>query len=68
VIAQAEIAVRAGDTPDTLAARLLPLEHRLLCACVALFARGRIALEDDAVWLDGARLAAPLNLAQAESA
>ena len=68
VIAQADIEVRAGDTPDTLAARLLPLEHRLLCACVALFARARIALKDDAVWLDGARLAAPLNLAQAENA
>jgi phosphoribosylglycinamide formyltransferase-1 len=66
VIAQAEIDVRAGDTPDALAARLLPLEHRLLRACVALFARGRIALQDDAVRLDGARLSVPLSLAKAE--
>jgi len=68
VIAQAHIDVRAGDTPETLAARLLPLEHRLLCACVALFARGRVVLNDDAVWLDGARLATPLSLSQAEIA
>lgn len=29
ILGQARLAIRPGDTPDTLAARLLPLEHRL---------------------------------------
>lgn len=62
VIAQAEIPVQAGDTPAMLAERLLVQEHRLLTATVALIAAGRIALVDDGVRLDGARLAAPLRL------
>ena len=32
--------VEAGDTPETLAARLLPLEHRLYPAVLRRFARG----------------------------
>ncbi len=44
VIAQVELAVEAGDTAATLAARLLPLEHRLLAVTVdALRARPRRA-------------------------
>lgn len=60
VIAQAELAVQPGDTPETLAARLLPLEHRLLTATVDLIARGRIVLGSDGVQLDGKPLRAPL--------
>jgi phosphoribosylglycinamide formyltransferase-1 len=62
VIAQAELPVHPDDTPDTLAARLLPLEHRLLTACVDSMARGRIALGSAGVELDGVPLAAPLRL------
>lgn len=62
VIAQAEIPVRAGDTPDSLAARLLEQEHRLLVASIALIAAGRVALADGLVRLDGEPLAAPLRL------
>ncbi|WP_304481861.1 phosphoribosylglycinamide formyltransferase [Oceanicella sp. SM1341] len=40
---QAVIAVEAGDTPDTLAARLLPMEHRLYPAVLARFVRGERA-------------------------
>ncbi len=61
-IAQAEIPVRAGDTPDALAERLLEKEHRLLVASVALIAAGRIALTDAGVLHEGAPLAAPLRL------
>jgi phosphoribosylglycinamide formyltransferase-1 len=62
VIAQAEIAPRSGDTPDTLAERLLPREHALLTACVAAIASGRVRYAAGAVTLDGMARAAPLRL------
>jgi phosphoribosylglycinamide formyltransferase-1 len=62
VIAQARLAVEAADTPERLAERLLPLEHRLLVATVALFAAGRLALAGRGVSLDGALRANPLAL------
>jgi phosphoribosylglycinamide formyltransferase-1 len=62
VIAQVELPVVAGDTPESLATRLLQLEHRLLVAAVGLIARGRIALRGNAVVLDGRELAVPLRL------
>lgn len=65
VIAQASIAITPDDTPETLAARLLQEEHRLLPAVVALIARGRIALRGAAVHLDGRPLAQPLQLHEA---
>jgi phosphoribosylglycinamide formyltransferase-1 len=61
VIAQIEIPVADRDTPAALAARLLPHEHRLLIACVGLLAAKRLALEGDAVVLDGRSIAAPLK-------
>jgi phosphoribosylglycinamide formyltransferase-1 len=61
VIAQVEIDVRAGDAPESLAARLLPLEHRLLAATVDLLARGRVVLGKHGVELDGKQLLAPLH-------
>jgi len=63
VIAQAELAVRAGDTPASLAERLLPREHRLLVACVDAIARGHVRLRDGRVEHDAKPLAAPLQLA-----
>ena len=62
VLAQVRIPVRPGDDTDALAARLLPREHALLCAAVALLADGRATLHPDHVELDGRRLAAPLQL------
>src|SRR5512135_337739 len=42
ILAQARVPVRPGDTPDTLAARVLEVEHRLLPAVVlAAAAAGR---------------------------
>lgn len=60
VIAHTEIAIEPGDTAERLAERLLPDEHRLLCASVELFARNRVALKDGVVQIDGRRLAQPL--------
>lgn len=62
VIAQVQMPIFAGDTPEKLAARLLPLEHRLLIACVGMLARGRIALGSGSIAVDGAALATPLQL------
>ena len=38
VIAQTRLPIESGDTPETLAARLLPLEHELLVSMVAKLA------------------------------
>jgi len=62
VFTQAEMPILPGDTPESLARRLLPLEHRLLVASVDLVARARIVLATGGAELDGAPLAAPLRL------
>ncbi|MDR2872050.1 MAG: phosphoribosylglycinamide formyltransferase [Xanthomonadaceae bacterium] len=62
VIAQATIPVIAGDTPDDLAVRLLPQEHRLLTAVAQLAVAGRLAERDGNVEIDGHRLFQPLRL------
>ncbi|WP_298070784.1 phosphoribosylglycinamide formyltransferase [Oleiagrimonas sp.] len=62
VIAQAHIDVRADDTETTLAARLLPFEHRLLPAVVKLIAEERLGLHDAVVTLDTIPLEQPLRL------
>jgi phosphoribosylglycinamide formyltransferase-1 len=40
IIGQAAVPVVRGDTPETLAARVLEAEHRLYPACLALAAGG----------------------------
>lgn len=62
VIAQVCIDIGAGDTEDSLAARLLSQEHRLLTACVEAIATGRVRESGGRVWFDGAPIAAPLRL------
>jgi phosphoribosylglycinamide formyltransferase 1 len=61
IIAQARIAIAADDDEHRLALRLLPLEHQLLPAVVALMANGRLALTNDGVTLDNTVLATPLR-------
>jgi len=62
VIAQVELPVVAGDTPELLAARLIAFEHRLLIATVELIAQRRVALVDGRVQFDGNALTTPLLL------
>ncbi|WP_147208427.1 phosphoribosylglycinamide formyltransferase [Pseudoxanthomonas taiwanensis] len=62
VVAQVRILVMPGDTPDTLAARLLPHEHRLVTAVLGLAVAGRLAERDARVWVDGQCLFKPLQL------
>lgn len=42
IIAQAQVPVLAGDTPDTLAARVLEQEHRLYPEALATVARSKV--------------------------
>lgn len=48
ILGQARLAVAAGDTPESLAARVLELEHRLYPAVLRRFAEG----EKDPVFLE----------------
>ncbi len=51
VIAQATVPVLPGDTPDTLAARVLEEEHKLYPAALKAVAESKVALRDgDAVF------------------
>lgn len=62
VVAQAVIPVLPGDTPDSLAVRLLPFEHVLLTACTALAVSGRLTEQDNQLLCDGQPLLKPLTL------
>jgi phosphoribosylglycinamide formyltransferase 1 len=62
VIAQTVLQIGAGDDENTLAARLLPLEHQLLPAVVELIAARRLALGDDGVTFDREPLRKPLRM------
>ena len=65
IVAQAAVPVLDGDTPDSLAARILTAEHRLYPRALALVAGGRARVEGERVRLsdsdvdDTARLFSP---------
>lgn len=58
VIVQGRVPVEADDTADTLAQRVLTVEHKLYPQAVQWFAEGRLQLRDGKAWLDGAALPA----------
>jgi phosphoribosylglycinamide formyltransferase-1 len=60
VVLQSQVAVGPADTEATLAARVLATEHVIYPRVLGWFADGRLAWRDDAAWLDGRRLTAPL--------
>ncbi len=62
VIAQARMAVRPGDDEQQLAARLLPLEHRLLPAVLNLLASQLLQWDGRQPLFDGRRMTSPLRL------
>jgi phosphoribosylglycinamide formyltransferase 1 len=62
LLACTEIDIEPGDDADSLARRLLPREHALLCRCVHWLAEGRVRLQDGMVHFDGAALSAPLKV------
>ncbi|MEM9532439.1 MAG: phosphoribosylglycinamide formyltransferase [Pseudomonadota bacterium] len=62
VIAQVSMPVRATDSAESLADRLLPLEHQLLTRVVLMFAKGQLGYDNAQAIFDQAALAAPLRL------
>ena len=53
IIERARIEVRPDDSPESLAARVLVEEHRILPRAIHRFATGRLRLRDGKAWLDG---------------
>ena len=53
VLLQETVPVRPDDTAETLAARVLAVEHRLLPQALALLAAGRIRVDGRRITLDG---------------
>ena len=53
IIAQAEVEVRADDTPDSLAARVLAAEHSLYPRVLRAVAEGRVHVDRDRVAVEG---------------
>jgi phosphoribosylglycinamide formyltransferase-1 len=54
IIVQAAVPVHADDTPDSLAARVLAVEHRCYPLALDLMVAGRLRVENERVLIDGA--------------
>jgi phosphoribosylglycinamide formyltransferase-1 len=53
IIAQAAVPVHDGDTADTLAARVLTVEHRIYPLALKLVCEGRVRIVDERCIIDG---------------
>jgi len=53
ILMQGAVAVRDDDTPDTLSARILEIEHKIYPDALRLVASGRIRLEGDVCKFEG---------------
>jgi phosphoribosylglycinamide formyltransferase-1 len=53
IIAQGALAVRENDTAETLAARVLAIEHKIYPLALRLLAEGRVRAEDGRCRIDG---------------
>jgi phosphoribosylglycinamide formyltransferase-1 len=53
IIVQAAVPVASGDTPESLAARVLAAEHRAYPLALRLLATGRVKVEGETTVLDG---------------
>jgi phosphoribosylglycinamide formyltransferase-1 len=62
VISQVSIPILAHDDPELLAARLAPMEHRLMVATVDFMSRHRVECRGKSVLVDGEKLEYPLQL------
>lgn len=62
VIAQARVPVRTDDTAESLAQRVLQVEHPLLVHVLKLAADGRLTEQDDIATVDGHPLFTPQQL------
>lgn len=59
IIAQAAVPVLPGDTPDSLAARVLEQEHLIYPEAIRWFAEGRLTLENNQVKAEISQASAP---------
>jgi len=62
LLSRVRLPIEPGDDAAALAERLLPREHALLRATVALLAKGRLRIDTAPATLDGLALRAPLSL------
>lgn len=53
LVIQAQVKVQPGDDESTLSARVQRQEHRIYPQAIDWFARGRLQLREQRVWLDG---------------
>ena len=53
ILMQGAVAVRDDDTPDTLAARIIQIEHRIYPEALRLVASGKVRLEGDICKVEG---------------
>jgi len=51
IVAQERVPVHPDDTPDTLAARVLTVEHTLYPRTLRAFAEGRVHIEGQKAWI-----------------
>ena len=61
-ILQGRVPVLADDSPASLAARVLQVEHRIYPLAISLFIAGRLRYEDGHAFMDGDKLDEPLQL------
>jgi phosphoribosylglycinamide formyltransferase 1 len=53
IVMQGAVAVADGDSPETLAARILEIEHRIYPAALRLLASGKVRLDGDICRISG---------------
>ena len=61
MIIQGRVPVESGDTADSLAARVLDVEHQIYPEAAKLFVEGRVEYRDGKTWLDGVQLSEPVQ-------
>jgi phosphoribosylglycinamide formyltransferase-1 len=61
---QAEVPVKTDDSAESLAARVLLMEHQIYPQVIAWFAEGRLKLQNNQVFFDNRALEQPLSLDQ----
>jgi len=67
VIAQGAVTVHDDDSADTLAARVLAVEHKIYPMALRLLAEGRVRVEDERCRIDGAQANDHILLAPSEA-
>ena len=65
ILIQGHVPVEPHDTPETLAQRVLTVEHQIYPQAIAWFAKGRLRLSDGRAMLDGIPVLVPGNIQKA---